>query len=81
MAETTTGVLDLEIARLERQLMVINKKIAMSDMYSSHQEKLSLIGLEVQFLEVQLQLDKLIKQRERFADKSSTNTWQKGPQC
>lgn len=68
MAETTTGILDLEIARLERQLAVINQQIAMSAMYSLHQEKLSLIGSELQ-----LQLDKLMKQKQRLSVKSSTN--------
>lgn len=67
MAETTAGILDLEIARLERQLAVINQQIAMSEMYSLHQEKLSLIGSELQ-----AQLEKLVKQKERLAEKSST---------
>ena len=48
MAETTTGLLDLEIARLEGQLAVINQQITMSAMYPPHQEKLSLIGSELQ---------------------------------
>lgn len=68
MAKTTAGLLDLEIARLERQLEIMNQQITMSAMYPPHQEKLSLIGSELQS-----QLDKLIKQRQRLAVKSSTN--------